>query len=140
MEQRRQRDWQVVRNFKDEATEVVVQVKRDMASKWPRFSFNVGREGREEGRLLSHLSWFFDKADGEVKLRHSIADAIAKLMKDAEEWVVEEVERAEQEFQARRQSSRPRVEDGPRQVMRKGKTQRERDRRANRRREKEGGL
>jgi hypothetical protein len=147
--ERRRPEWAVVKEYTHPETDIVVRVTKDMASKWPKFNMEIGKKRQEEDddRLLRRLPMFLDRTDGKVRSRHNLTDIVGGLIDQAEEYVLDEAQRQEDEFQQRRQSreqsaSRPGgyQDRQPRQVMRKGKTERTRQKRAQARRNKEEGI
>lgn len=140
---RKRPDWQVVKNYKEEATGLTVRVTRDANVKWPRFNIELGKENpSDEDRLYRRISVFIDRKEGDVGFRDELAAVIGHLTKEALEYILETAKAEEAEFQKSKQErSQSRSQGGgngkPKQtVMRKGKTQRERDKRAQRRKDK----
>ena len=116
-------DWQPVQDFYDEGG-LVVRVKRDMASKWPRFSLEIGKTGNEPDRILRFLPVPTDRPEpGQVRLKDPLITRLVPLLEQAEGYILNEAQRMEDEFQA----SRP--NDGPKVMRVTGKTERDRNKR-----------
>ena len=128
-------DWQTVKRLVDESTGAVVEITQDVANKFPRFSVTVGREGREPGLLNRHMSVRTEREGSTVVIKEpKLSLAIAALLEDAEDFIIKKAQLMEDDLQRHREERQARQErfEGPkpRQVMRKGKTQRTRDKRA----------
>lgn len=134
-------NWQSVVVYTDPDSGLAVEVRQDKACPWPKFSTCVGRmkEGRDNVQLFIPI--FVNRSDG--SLQHQPSLILPPLLARAEAYVLEKTAEHEEARAAARAASAPQ-RSGPRrsngngrQVMRKGKTARDRDRRAARRREKE---
>ena len=139
MNQKHVPQWQPVKRFLDEGTNIVIEVTQDVANKFPRFSISIGREGKDPGTVLRHISVMTERS-GDLK-EPSPSESVGKLLKAAEEFIVGEAKRMEDKLSLERERRKERQQkfEGPKpkqEVMRKGKTARERDKRKARRESK----
>lgn len=129
-------DWQEVHAVHDAGTGIVVRVLRDMASRMPKFNFEVGKQiHKKDGESFvgRRIPIFVNRTEGKVELRDGLSNVIGKLTGDAESWVLRESQRLEDEFQASRERERFERHEPRQPVMRQGKTDRKRRNRAARR-------
>lgn len=93
-EHRPPQQWEPVQQFTSRDGSLLVQVTRDMSATYPKFSFAVGRPGRDEGSINRYIPVLTTKVKGR-RVARQVADDIAALIEDMCEWVNRELEQDE---------------------------------------------
>lgn len=134
--------WVAVKPFKDEKTGITARVLRDKSSKMPKFALEVGKDiGKDNSfgeRIIGkRIPVFVDRHEGKAQLRDDISSIVGSLTAQAEAWIRNEAQRLEDEFHRQREQERFDRHEPRQKVMRQGKTDRKRRRRAEKRAAKE---
>ncbi len=95
-------DWNFVKRFLDEKSGFTVEVQKDEAVDWPKFSIRVGRmilvedeEGDENLEFRPFLPIFVDRSSvGKSSIRFSL-QIVQYQLQEAESFVLDEVQKYE---------------------------------------------
>jgi hypothetical protein len=124
---RQKQDWLFTKAF--QTGNAIVKVNSLEIKPRKRFSIEIGR-ANDDGKLIRHYGIFIDVINGKCHLRESVADKIAQVIREAEQWALDMSQVQEDEIIAARiEKEQNDANRGKPPTRHTGKTERDRAKR-----------
>jgi hypothetical protein len=124
---RQKQDWLFVKGVQN--GNVLIKINNLEIKPRKRFSLEIGR-ANDDGKLIRHFGIFVDVINGKCHLRESIADKVAAVIREAEQWALDMSQQQEDEIIAARiEKEQSDANRGKAPTRHTGKTERDRAKR-----------
>jgi hypothetical protein len=95
----KKQDWIHVKSL--QRGNALVKINELQSHPRKRYSIEIGR-ANEDGHLVRHFGVFIDVENCQCRLRETISDNTAMVIREAEEWILQKTQEQEDEIATKR--------------------------------------